>query len=62
MNSQPNVQVEYNPPSYQYVATDRNSYDGAPDSNTKIHGWGDTPEEATEDLLNQLYDAGVYTK
>lgn len=39
-----------------WMATDSDSYDGAPDSNTNIVGFGDTEEEAIEALKNILED------
>jgi len=45
-----------------WFVTDSNSYDGAPDSNSKQYGQGKTKALALADLHDQLLDDEVYTK
>lgn len=45
----------------QFIATDNNTYDGADDGNNHI-GWGETKQEALEDLIGKLEDAGMYSR
>lgn len=45
-----------------WFVTDSNSYDGAPDSDSKQHGQGKTKTSALEDLYDQLLDDNLYSK
>lgn len=48
-------------PDGNIVAVDMNTYDGAPDAgDAGRYGSGRNKQEAVEDLLDQLEDAGVY--
>lgn len=46
------IVTEYVEPARKYMAYDENTYDGAPDAGLRARavGWGDTAEEAIEDL------------
>jgi hypothetical protein len=44
----------------KWYATDSNTYDGAPDSDTKHHGVGTSKAESLQDLYDTLMDTNLY--
>ncbi len=56
------IVTHYAPPPipvrhFDWSATDRNTYDGAPDSANRYQiGWGETEQAAIADLLEKLDD------
>jgi hypothetical protein len=57
---EPMIDVKYDDVQGGYIAVDSNTYDGAPDSDTNIYGFGKTEEDAIENLKELLSDAGIY--
>lgn len=53
------IRTEYLGFGGEWVAVDLNTYDGAPDSTGKEYGVGQTEQEAINDLLEQLEEAGI---
>lgn len=53
------IRTEYLGFRGEWVAVDLNTYDGAPDSTGKEYGVGQTEQEAINDLLEQLEEAGI---
>jgi len=62
----PDIQLEQEPRQGgrggNWMAYDRNIYDGAPDAGEQAMGYGNTKNAAVLDLVDQLEEMGYYTQ